>query len=129
MNKSDILTGFNNHIAEFFNDVSTIFPDDNDIKLAKTSLSTIRRMNPRLTISGWKENISDKYLSEIEAGNLDFFINRDYKEDLKNTDNSSSILDKIDILREPIKQMGEENKQKTIVYIQNLTKLCNLYHQ
>ena len=128
MNKSDIVSGFNNHIIEFFNDVLTIFPNDTEISIAHTSLIGIRKMNPRLIITIWKNYISDPYKTQIEAGDIDIFVERSYKDDLKDTANASTILDKIDTLREPIKQMGDENKQKTIKYIQNLTKLCNLYH-
>ena len=129
MNKSDIVSGFNNHIIEFFNDVLTIFPNDTEISIAHTSLLAIRKINPTLAINIWKKYISDKYKNEIEAGNINFFIDRNYQKDLKETSSASKILSKIDTLREPIKQMVEENKQKTIIYIQNLTKLCNLYYE
>jgi len=128
MNKSDILMGFNNHITDFFNDVLTIFPDDNEIQVAHTSLIAIRKVNPKIIVTIWKTYISDKYKKEIELGNIDFFINRDYQGDLIDSGNASTILSKIDTLREPFKLMSEDNKKKTIKYIQNVTKLCNLYH-
>jgi len=128
MNKSDILIGFNNHIIDFFSDVLVLFPNDLEIKTAHLSLIGIRKVNPKMIVTVWKNYISDKYISEIEVGNLDFFVNRNYKKDLQDSQNASIILDKIDTLREPIKQMSDENKQKTIKYIQNLTKLCTLYH-
>ena len=62
-------------------------------------------------------------------GNIEFFINKNYTDDLKDIENSSTILTKIDTLREPIKQLSSENMKKTIQYIQNLSKLCNLYYQ
>ena len=128
MNKSDILSGFNNHINEFFNDVTLIFPNDNDIKVAHTSLTAMRKANPKLIISIWKESIYDKYGSEIEVGNIGFFLERNYDSDLKGTDNAAMILDKINALREPVRNMGKENLAKTTTYIQNLTKLCKLYY-
>ena len=129
MDKTDLLKGFNNHITEFFNDVLTIFPNDDEINTAYASISAIRKFNPKLIITVWKKYIADNYRNEIEIGDIDFFINRSYKNDFKDTNNASSILDKIDTLREPIKQMGHDNKEKTIKYIQNLTKLCILYHK
>lgn len=128
MNKSELLSGFNNHINEFFDDVVTIFPNDSDIQVAQTSLLTIRKVNPKLIIAIWKEYIMDPYCEEINNGNIDFFINKNYSNDLKSTENASTILQKIDTLRVPISQMGKENKQKTITYIQNLTKLCKIYY-
>ena len=131
MNKSDILTGFNNHIIDFFSDVLVLFPNDLEIKTAHLSLIGIRKVNPKMIVTVWKNYISDKYKSEIEVGNLVFFINRNYNndlQDLQDVQNASINLNKIDTLREPIKQMSDVNKQKIINYIQNLTKLCILYY-
>ena len=130
MNKSEILAGFNNHLNEFFLDVSKIFPNDMDVKVAQKSLIAIRLANPKLIINIWKKFIADKYGDVITNGNMDFFLNRDYASDFQDNDyiNAATILNKIDVLREPMKQMGKENLDKTIVYMQNLTKLCNLYN-
>ena len=40
---------------------------------------------------------------------------------------SNAILDKIDCLRQPVRDMGEEDQQKVMKYIQNLAKLCKMY--
>ena len=128
MNKSDILNAFNNHIIEFFEDIISIFPNNTDIQLAKTSLVAMRKVNPKLIVRIWKDYIHDKYSEEIAKGNINFFIEKDYTEDLKYTDNTSSILDKIATLRQPIKEMSSENIDKSIKYIQNLSKLSNLYN-
>jgi hypothetical protein len=128
MNKSEILSAFNNHIQEFFKDVIIIYPDDDDIKVANSSLSVMRKANPRLVIEMWKEYML-KYKKEINEGNIDFFINKNYADDLRTTSNSSVILEKIDTLREPMKKMDPENLKKTIKYVQNLTKLCEIYYK
>lgn len=128
MNNTDILNAFNNHIIEFFDDVVIIFPNNSDIILARTSLIAMRKLNPKLIIKIWKENIYDKYDTEIMNGNIDFFLKKDYTDDVKYTANSNTILEKISTLREPISQMGSENTTKTIKYIQNLSKLSNMYY-
>ena len=129
MNKSDILSGFNNHLHEFFNDVVLIFPNNTDIRVAQSSLLAMRKANPKLIISVWKKQLEDPYGHVIREGNIDFFINKNYKEDLKDHgEGSDVILEKINSLKEPVSQMGEDNLSKTIVYLQNLTKLCNLYY-
>ena len=129
MNKTEILTAFNNHMGDFFNDVCLIFPDNSDLKLANTSLKTFRKVNPRLIISIWKEYIVDKYRSQIEAGNMNFFVERNYTTDFKDIGQGATILEKIDTLREPVRQMGEDNLKKTSDYVQNLTKICDLYYK
>jgi hypothetical protein len=124
---SNILTAFNDHFVEFISDVQTVFPDDHDILMAKNSLIAIRKANPKMIIKIWNSLIVGKYKKEIEEGDLAFFIDNDYSQDLANSYNSKQITDAIDRLRQPIKLMSHENKEKTIKYIQNLTKLATIY--
>jgi hypothetical protein len=129
MTTTSILTAFNDHFTEFVNDIHNVFPQDNDLLLAKNAFFTIRKANPKLIIKIWKSYIVDKYEKEIQSGNLDFFINKDYTQDLANASNSNKIIESIDRLRNPIKAMKKEDQYKTIKYIQNLTKLSILYEQ
>lgn len=124
---SNILTAFNDHFVEFVSDIHSVFPEDTDILTAKNALLAIRKANPKMIIKIWNVYIVGKYKNEIESGNLDFFINKDYTNDVANTDNSSKIVDSIDRLRAPIKLMSKDNQEKTMKYIQNLTKLAAIY--
>ena len=128
MDKSNILKTFNDHFVDFLNDIQSVFPDDSDIQASKTTLLTIKKMNPRLIIKIWNENIVKKYKNQILNGDLSFFIDKDYSDDLNEMDDASSIANKINKLREPIKNMGKENQDKCMKYIQNLTKLSELYN-
>lgn len=121
---NNILTAFNEHFFEFVNDVQNIFPDDVDILAAKNSLITVRKMNPKMIVKIWNTCIANKYKDEINSGNINFFINKDYKTDLGG--DNSKIMESINRLREPIKQMSKENQSKTMKYLQNLTKLAEL---
>jgi hypothetical protein len=123
---SNILTAFNDHFIEFVNDVHCVFPNDADILATKNSLTTIRKLNPKMIVKIWNAFIVSKYKSEIEAGNIEFFINKDYSQDVSSTSNSDKIMESIDRLREPIKNMSLENQSKVMKYIQNLTKLAQL---
>lgn len=128
MDNTNILQAFNNHFFEFIDDINVIMPDNKDILSAKTSLTTMRKMNPRLIIKIWKSRIADKYKENIENGDISFFLEKDYSEDLENLESSNSIINKINLIREPIRNMGEENQAKCMKYIQNLTKLSELYN-
>jgi len=124
---SSILTGFNDHFIEFVNDILSVFPDNADILAAKNSFIMIRKANPKLIIQIWNTYVVGKYKDQIEAGNIDFFINKDYSDDLVHMDNSKTITNSIDRLRNPIKLMTEKDRAKSMKYIQNLTKLSSLY--
>ena len=121
-----ILNAFNDHFFEFIDDIQEIFPDNYDLLVSKNSLALVRKANPKMIVKIWNAYIVGKYKSEIEAGNLDFFINKDYSSDVANASNSDKIIEAIDRFRDPIKNMSEENKKKSIKYIQNLTKLAAL---
>jgi hypothetical protein len=121
-----ILPAFNDHFFEFVNDIQEIFPDDHDLLVSKNSLMLVRKANPKMIVKIWNAYVVGKYKSEIESGNLDFFINKDYSSDFVNANNSEKIIEAIDRFRQPIKNMSEENKTKSIKYIQNLTKLASL---
>ena len=123
---SNILTAFNDHFADFINDVQSVFPEDVDILAAKNALITIRKANPRMIVKIWNSFIVSNYRNEITAGNLEFFMNKDYSSDVSNTQNSDKIMESIDRLREPIRNMGPDNQAKVMKYIQNLTKLAEL---
>ena len=114
---------FNDHFGEFVNDIQQVFPDDPDLLTAKNSLTMIRKANPRMLVKIWTTYIVTPYKKQIEAGDLSFFIDKDYSEDVNTSGNSEKIMEAIDRLREPVKQMSSENKDKTLKYIQNLTRL------
>ena len=128
MNKQEIYKGFNNHFVEFIDDIQSIFPDDKDISTTRESLLLIKKSNPKLIIDVWYKSITLKYNNEINSGNIDFFIDKNYNEDLQlGAQQNNKALEIIEKLRMPIKNMGEENKNKCFKYIQNLSKLSLLY--
>jgi hypothetical protein len=123
-----ILGAFNDHFIEFVNDIVTVFPDNVDLAAAKNSFIMIRKANPKLIIKIWQSYVIEKYKDNIDAGDISFFINKNYGDDLANTENSDKISEAIDRLRDPIKMMSIEDQAKTMKYIQNLTKLSTMYH-
>ena len=123
---NNILTAFNDHFFEFLNDVQNVFPEDGDILTARNALTTVRKANPKMIVKIWDAFIVGKYKGEIEAGNIDFFINKDYSSDVSSASNSDKIMESINRLREPIKNMTPDNQSKVMKYIQNLTKLAEL---
>jgi hypothetical protein len=124
---TNILAAFNDHFYSFVNDIQLLHPEDIDIATLKNYFLTLRKINPKLIISTWHTKIAVNYKEEIDNGNLTFFLEKDYTSDLNKNSNNNKILDGITRLREPINLMNEENKSKSMKYIQNLTKLCIIY--
>lgn len=127
--KKLILKTFNDQFGEFMNDISVMFPGDVDIRSSKMSLGLMRKANPKLLIGIWDIYISSKYSKEIDSGNLSFFFDKDYAEDMTNMENAQQVLVAINRLRDPISKMNESNQAKVVKYLQNLKKLCELYQQ
>ena len=121
---TNILSAFNDHFFDFLTDVQNVFPEDTDILTAKNALLAVRKANPKMIVKIWNAFIVGKYKNEIEAGNIDFFINKDYSSDVSSAANSDKIMESINRLREPIKNMSQDNQSKVMKYIQNLTKLA-----
>ena len=123
---SNIIGAFNNHFMDFVNDMQSVFPEDVDILTAKNALLAVKKANPKMIVKIWNTFVVGKYKPEIEAGDISFFINKDYSEDILTAQNSDKIMESINRLRKPIASMSAENQAKTIKYIQNLTKLAEL---
>jgi len=123
---SNILTAFNDHFLEFLNDVQNVFPEDPDVLSAKNALVMIRKANPKLIVKIWKTFIADNYRDQIQANDISFFLSKDYSSDVATSSNSDKIVESINRLREPIRNMGPDNQTKVMKYIQNLTKLADL---
>jgi len=129
MDKSTIMRTFNSMFIEFMDDIIKIFPDKRELQTAKVGFETIKKSNPTLIIKIWLSNIYTPYKNEIDNANIDFFCNKDYSNDLKNDNTSLKIMSFIDTIREPLKNLDKKNKDISIKYIQNLSKLSVLYSQ
>ena len=126
MNKSNILKTFNNHFEDFMTDILRVFPDDSDLITCQEAILTLRKNNPKIIINVFKTNVIGPYRNEIKNNDINFFINKNYTGEIDDKF-SKQILQKIDLLREPVRKMDDEDKSKVIKYLNNLLKLCDLY--
>lgn len=126
--KSTILRAFNTHFFDFIDDIIKIFPEQSDIKYAKNSFMLIKQANPTAIIKVWYQYIYIKYKDVIDEGNISFFFEKDYVDDVSYLSNSNEILTIIDTIRNPIRNMSDVNREHSRKYIQNLSKLSELYN-
>ena len=123
--KSIVMKAFLNQFTDFVEDIQGVFPDDADIESAKTALFLIKKTNPRILMNAWSIYIVGPYSDQIEKGDIGFFLEKDYTRDLEYMGNA--VMQKVDALRGPIRDMGADNQAKSMKYIQNLTKLAKLH--
>ena len=127
MDKDDILNAFIDHFNEFIDDVVSVFPDDPKVKIVRDGLFIASQFNQKKLIQLWQRDLGNKYREQIMNKDYKFFEDKDYKNDIYHK-HKDYILPKIDSIRNTIREMDESNKLKALKYIENLTKLGDLYN-
>ena len=118
MQKEDVLVAFNKHFLELWDDIVRIFPDDYEVKSARLAIKGLTTVSTSSIYKVFKSYVYDNYSGQIALGDLDFFLNKRYDNDLRNMD--KSVLSKINSLRDPISKMNAKNKESVVKYMQNL---------
>ena len=126
--KTVYLRAFNTHIFEFIDDIIGIFPDNMSIATTKTTFEMTKKANPTLLVKLWYKFVYSPYAEIIDAGDLDFFINKDYTAEVSALQNAKDVINAIDGLRNPIRVMSETNKAHSLEYIRNLCQLSVMYN-
>ena len=126
--KSIYLKSFNKQFFDFIDDIIRIFPENEDIIVSRTYFDTIRKANPTIILKIWYQYVYEKYKDVIDAGDISYFLEKDYSEDLSILANGREVLKVIDSsLREPIKNMDATNLIHCTKYIQVISKLSDAY--
>ena len=128
-NKSLILKAFGNHFLEWLDWVCEIFPKDVDMESARTSLKGVKKINPKGLITLWYKQIYSRYKKEIDDGDFEFFVVKDYSWDIETGPavNAEKALKVIDRIRSQLNQLDEDNKKKQMKFVGNLSKLSLMY--
>ena len=127
-NKSTIIKSFNVHFFDFLNDLSSILVSNEEIKHTKIFFETIKKANPTIIIKCWYIYVYSPYKDVIDNGDCNYFLEKDYKTDIDQLMHSKEIMESINRIREPIKNMSIENQQHSMEYIKNLSKLSMIYN-
>lgn len=125
--KTTVMRAFNNHLFELLDDILGIYPDDTNISAAKKSLEQLKSANPSIVIKAWYNYVYMRYKEQIDSGNLAFFFEKDYREDLTYVGNTDEVLKIIEKVRAPLREMSPANQEHTVSYLRNLNKLSQLY--
>ena len=133
MDRAQLLRAFCDHFEEFVADILRVFPGDSELRTVGNALGAIRKMNPRLLQIVFYEKFALPYRAQIEAGDTDFFVDKNWSNDISDSpDHALSkevVLGKIERMRDSVRQMRSSDQQKAIKYLKNLLRLSELYHQ
>ena len=129
---SSLIKIFNSQLLEFIKDVKRVLPDDLNIKTAVFYTENIIKVNPSLLVKSWYDLVILPYKEEIENGDFEFFLNKEYSKEIKVVNdfgvlNNDGLLKTIDTIKNRAKELSEDNKKKILKYTQNLTKISLMY--
>lgn len=126
MNNKTYLSSFNDHFEEMIEDVKRIFPEDKDIKNVHAYLNGIMSVNIGKIHKIFRKNVIDVYRNHIINDDIDFFLNRDYSNEVSEN-YKDTINDKLEILKVTIRKMDKSEQNKILQYLKNLIILSDLY--
>ena len=125
--KSTLMRSFNTHFVEMMTDINSLYPNNSELKSGLNSFEMVKNLNPSLVIKAWFSKVVTPYHDIIKTGDISFFCEKDYSQDLGKLSNANDIISIIEKIREPIRSMSPTDKQHTIKYIQNLCILAEMY--
>lgn len=119
------LTAFNNIIFEFVDDLIATFPEENDFKVYKRTLSLLKSANAKKMCLIFK-NYSYEYRDKIINKDETFFLKNSYdniKEGYGNDDQTvEGIIEK---LKNYWNELSNENKETIWQYLNTMIKLSD----
>jgi hypothetical protein len=128
------LSVFNDQFFELMEDIIRLFPEKKGLKTTKQVFEASRKMNPKIIMEMLNLYLLKPYEEQILNDDFDFFINKDYTQDIAilprgEALNSSDekILKGIDSIRGPLSELPDEDKVKILQYYKNLIQLTSLY--
>ena len=77
-NRAQIVAAFNTHFLEFIRSVEEVFPDNTDISTARKTVGKIMAIMPGTLIKIFRDKFVNVYKAQLDAGDISFFINKDY---------------------------------------------------
>ena len=122
---------FISHLMDFFDDIILVFPEDKRLLRMRRFLKMYAKINPKSLVSTWKYYVTDKYKEVVLDGSsndiIEFMCTKDYSGDLNLTGETETVTKNfIENMREPIRQLSDHNKEKTVKYLSNLIKISEL---
>lgn len=128
IDRPTIIRSFNDYFFEFLDDMLKVLPDNKSVLTAIRSFRMLTDVNKGILIKCWHKFVYLKYKDVIDEGNVEFFFEKDYSEDLTKLSNAKTIMEIIDSVRTPAKEICEnpKNREHITTYIQTLCKLSDI---
>jgi hypothetical protein len=128
LDKPTALRAFNTLFFSFVDDIITLFPNNSELLVAKKTFESIKTLNVSIIIKVWFQQVYLPYSQKIFEGDLSYFLEKDYEDDLNSLPNVKEVMQTIDSFRHKINIMSVENQKTSLDYLKRLSVLSQCYH-
>tara|TARA_X000000368_G_C22982904_1_gene690745 strand:+ start:759 stop:1139 length:381 start_codon:yes stop_codon:yes gene_type:complete len=123
--KKFIVKTFNTHLSEFIDDVISVFPREVELLTSRTFINGVMKVKPKIIIQYWYQHIYLLYKKQIDESDFDFFLKKDYNNDVVSND----VLNGIEKMRVKIAGLSDTSREMAVKYAKNLSKLAVMYFE
>jgi len=104
-----LLTAFNNTLLKFINELISTYPQENTFAVLKTTISLMKRINPRKVLKIFTTNI-EQFREQLLCRDETFFLNDNYSIIINESDNKEDAWKLVDKLKLYWKDTNQKNK-------------------
>lgn len=122
------LSAFTNQMDAFASELTVMFPDDVDLKMALNMIRLIKKANPRKLLDIFEKFVSG-YKTEILAKDERFFLNHDFNDVASKTGQSDYTQSLVLQIKSHWSEMSDESKEAAWQYFIVLFKLSEKLSQ
>jgi hypothetical protein len=123
----DLFQQFNKLYFDFLSFLKTHSNGDKLFNRFYNKNFIIKNTNIKLFIKGWYDNITVHYYKTIIEDNINFFLKKEYDNDIAKMENSSDIIKYINYFKQNYNTFEKKITNEFIGYIKELTKLSYMY--
>ena len=109
------LSAFTNQMEAFASELSSMFPEDVDLKTALNMIKMIKKVNPRKLLSVF-EKFTSGYKDQIMSKDERFFIDHDFNDLASKTGQSDYTYALVTQIKSHWKDMSNESKEASWQY-------------
>jgi hypothetical protein len=121
---------FNKSYFEFLKFIEKYLKDDKHFKTFYRKNQMMKETNPKFFIKTWNSRIG-KYNEQIMRRDVSFFLNKDYGDDVSDTNTlgnaNNTLLKYIDDFKQNYDSFSDEIKTEFINFIVDLTHKSHVY--
>lgn len=130
INKKDAFRLFNQYYFELLNMMKKYSEKSMEFKKFYTYNYMLKKTNIKLFIRTWNETITKLYFNEIINGNIEYFLNKDYSQDMRGNEDfvkTYNINTYIIYFKKIYNNLKKELVDIFVEKIQQLTSLSRIY--